>query len=96
MKNKYDAFEQEIEYLMNGVERDEPFTRLDAIRQIGEDCEEYEPKIRKAVRQYLISCGVYAEVKPEDLPHIIVMGGRKYDFKIDGKMYAFTHWKNLK
>jgi hypothetical protein len=41
-------------------------------------------------RKHLIALGVYREISDAELNRMIVSGGRKYSFKLDGKKYIWN------
>lgn len=60
---------------------------------VSDACDWAEEYGRRAMlsslRKALIACGVYREVSDDDLKNTMTLGGKNYDFKLDGKKYNF-------
>jgi hypothetical protein len=46
-------------------------------------------KVMNECRKLMIDLGLYREISEAELDRMIVSGGRKYSFKLDGKKYIW-------
>ena len=79
-------------------------TRMEALKELLLDSEEEGHMLygfaKKELRQFQIDVGIYREITKEDMDRITVFSSsgrrhKKYDFKQDGKFWAFESWKAL-
>jgi hypothetical protein len=90
--------EDEINYLVNDVEREYPYSRNDAIKDLMQDCDDNETiawDFRKELNAFAIKIGVYKEMTQWDLDNTIVTRGKVYDLKVNKKFYKFDSWLPL-
>ena len=50
---------------------------------------------RNEIHEYAIELGIYKEYTKEQIDLMVVSGGKKYDFKKDGKYYCFDSWEPI-
>jgi len=95
------GLEEEIQYLIELCEDDEPRSRTEALQMIMEDSDfedHWAHAFQRELQDFMIKIGIYQERTKEQIDAMVICGGRgrkKYDLKRGDKFYLFTSWDVL-
>lgn len=86
---------EELVFLRDGVEHDEPYTFLDAFDDAQSQADgnpDCNKSYVKNIREIQIALGDYIEITEDEISRTVCMGGRRkaWYFKLNGKKYKFN------
>jgi hypothetical protein len=93
------GLEEEIQYLIDLCEDDEPRTRTDALVEIIQDSDmrdHWAWAFRRELQDFGIQVGLYTARSKQQIDEMAFCGrGKKYDFKRGENYYLFNSWDVL-
>lgn len=88
-KNAPAELTDELEFMMEGMEVPDKGLAFDELFDLIDEGE-MPKKLLKPARKIGIDVGMFREVPEEELKRTVSMGGKSFDFAMDGKKYKFN------